>query len=267
MGIKNLPMPFFWFSRISSGLLPVIFLMLAAFPLCSQPPTQASIYGPVKKQDYLLGKFQPTQHPAFVKLSPLGIPVRGEQMLRREAADALRRMYQDLHREHPKVEFWVQSSSRNWFDQKAIWESKWNGTTLVEGKALNKSIPDPLSRARKILEFSSMPGTSRHHWGTDLDINILTNVYYQSGNGAVLYQWLQKNAANYGYCQVYTAGRKKGYLEERWHWSYLPVSKILLKDWKEEFGRNTASLKGFEGFQASGSLAPVYVESINPNCQ
>ena len=246
----------------------LLILLLAVQSTYSQPPTASSIYGPVSREDYLLGRFRVDQHPAFIKLSSTAIPTRGrEQFLRKEAAEALGRLLGDLKRDHPQAEFWVVSSTRNYYDQKGIWESKWNGGTLVEGKALNKSIQDPAKRAQKILEFSSMPGTSRHHWGTDFDMNVLTNVYYDSGNGKIVYDWFKKNASKYGFCQPYTAGRKKGYFEERWHWSYLPISRLLLADWKTLFDHHTEKLKGFEGFAASGHLAPTYVESINTDCQ
>ena len=67
----------------------------------------------------------------------------------------------------------------------------------VEGKTPEQII-------NLILEYSSAPGTSRHHWGTDMDINALQNDYFSNkGNGAFLYEWLQKNAAKFGFCQPY----------------------------------------------------------------
>ncbi|MBK8672515.1 MAG: D-alanyl-D-alanine carboxypeptidase family protein [Bacteroidetes bacterium] len=28
-----------------------------------------------------------------------------------------------------------------------------------------------------------MPGSSRHHWGTEVDINALSNAYFSTGEG------------------------------------------------------------------------------------
>ena len=112
-----------------------------------------------------------------------------------------------------------------------------------------------------------MPGTSRHHWGTDFDINILTNVYYDSGNGKLIYDWMKKNAKSFGFCQVYTAGRKAGYFEERWHWSFLPLSKQMTDDWLALYGKDNRRIADFEGAKQAGHLAKIYVESINPDCR
>ena len=49
-----------------------------------------------------------------------------------------------------------------------------------------------------------MPSTSRHHWGTDIDLNSLNNSYFSSGKGLKEYDWLTTNANHYGFYQVYT---------------------------------------------------------------
>jgi len=228
---------------------------------------ERSLYGSISATEYLMGKFTPGKHELFTELGRMGIPTMGRtQYLRIETAEALKKMYQAFHQEHPNAPFWVQSSTRNFWDQKRIWENKWNGITKVEGSKLNQSIPNPAERAKKILEFSSMPGTSRHHWGSDLDFNKLFNSYYESGEGKILYEWLQKNAADYGFCQPYTAGRNGGYNEERWHWSYRPLSVRLLKAWNQNFLSGKAPLNGFAGWNVSKKFAHEYVNDINSEC-
>lgn len=229
----------------------------------------ADLFGPTPPVRYLTGRFAPEKHPAFVSLERYGIPTRGRKILvRQETAEALQALQRALKKDHPKMPFLVISGTRNWYSQKGIWERKWTGRTLVGGKRLNRSIPDPARRAKKILEYSSMPGTSRHHWGSDVDINSLTNSYFKKGQGRVLYAWLRKNAGRFGFCQPYTAGRTAGYQEERWHWSYLPLSRPLLSEWRAQIKADRASLMGrFAGSAASTSMAPVYVESINPDCK
>lgn len=73
--------------------------------------------------------------------------------------------------------------------------------------------------------------TSRHHWGTDVDINSLDNDYFIRGKGLRLYRWMQSNAPRFDYWQVYTdkATGRKGYEMERWHWSYMPISEPYLR--------------------------------------
>lgn len=227
------------------------------------------IYGNIRPAEYLTGRFVPSEHPLFVPLQELGVPAdKKEHYLRKEAAQALLKMYKAFSKKHPDIDFHVSSSTRNWDDQKAIWESKWEGRTPVSEKQLNIAIPDHLKRAKKILEYSSMPGTSRHHWGTDFDMCELKNEYFESGDGLVLYEWLNKNADSFGFCQPYTAGRKSGYREEKWHWSYAPLSKIFLKDWIRIFGDNKylSSPGLFPGSEKAGKLASVYVNSINDKC-
>ena len=250
------------------SLALVLFVFPWFGPACESPDANLDFYGPTPPVQYLLGDFAPEKHPAFVRLDRMKIPTGGRTIyLRAEAAEALKRMFADFQKAHPGVEFWVTSGTRNFRDQRGIWEAKWNGERLVDGKQLNKTIADSDERARKILEYSSMPGTSRHHWGTDFDINKLTNGYYKSGPGAVLYGWLVKNGARYGFCQPYTAGREAGYFEERWHWTYLPLSRKYLADWKQIVAERYPAGKSFAGSTGAAELATIYVETINPACR
>jgi len=81
------------------------------------------------------------------------------------------------------------------------------------------------------------PGISRHGWGTDFDIESTDNAKFKRGKQGKQYDWLNDNAKHLGFCQPYkggrmqrveSAGRKAGIGEERWHWSYYPVSQALL---------------------------------------
>jgi hypothetical protein len=82
-----------------------------------------------------------------------------------------------------------------------------------------------------IIQFSALPGTSRHHWGTEIDFNSVKVADWQPPNTAqpagkffALGQWLQANAPKVGFLQAYTPGRSGGYNEEPWHYSYAPLS-------------------------------------------
>ena len=87
------------------------------------------------------------------------------------------------------------------------------------------------SRLSIILEFSALPGASRHHWATEVDFNSTTTADWlpasdgaPKGRLADLDVWLQANAARAGFVQAYPAGRASGYDEEQWHFSYAPIS-------------------------------------------
>ena len=54
------------------------------------------------------------------------------------------------------------SSFRSYSRQKAIFESKFK-RFQTEGLSPTESV-------KKIIEYSTIPGTSRHHWGTDIDV-------------------------------------------------------------------------------------------------
>ncbi|MGB1450119.1 MAG: D-alanyl-D-alanine carboxypeptidase family protein, partial [Marinirhabdus sp.] len=88
-------------------------------------------------------------------------------------------------------------------------------------------------------------GTSRHHWGTDIDIidggvaprpeNVLRpGLFHGEGPFCKLKTWLDKNAETFGFFEVYTNNaNRKGFKYEPWHYSYAPVSKPMLKAYKK----------------------------------
>ncbi|HKQ76798.1 MAG TPA: D-alanyl-D-alanine carboxypeptidase family protein, partial [Blastocatellia bacterium] len=97
-----------------------------------------------------------------------------------------------------------------------------------------------------ILKFSSLPGTSRHHWGTEVDLNSITVAEWEPASGSkpagkffALGQWLQANAATVGLLQVYTPGRTGGYNEEAWHYSYAPISFGLRERYNQRVNLQT----------------------------
>jgi len=247
--------------------LPVVlFLCLfSAYGIGSE-----DLYCGISSERYLTGRFSPHKMPCFVNLSKESIPaVRKNMYLRREAALSLKKMLKAFHRVHPQIKVTVRSATRNFYDQRYIWGTKWMGTRSVGGKNLSETIKDPRERALKILEYSSMPGTSRHHWGTDVDFNQLNNAYYKKGGGKILFTWLRAHGTRFGFGQPYTAGRRTGYKEERWHWSYLPLARGFLRDWNSLIRpAGYEKLKiSFPGKKAAWPLAPRYVNAIAGDCR
>ncbi len=242
----------------------IIFISYTGFKKL-EPSPSISIYGNIPPEEYLTGRFSYSENPLFIKPETLGIPVDSRShYLRKEAAEALKQMHSAFSAENPGIKLYLSSSTRNFRDQKAIWENKWDSALFNGGGK------DPLQKALKILNYSSMPGTSRHHWGTDVDINVLTNDYYETGDGKVIYTWLNTHAREYGFCQPYTKNRRKGYLEERWHWSYIPLAGKFLSGWNSNFGGDDNAFKKaglFKGSEHAGHLAGMYVNSINDLCR
>lgn len=152
------------------------------------------------------------------------------------------------------IQLKILSGTRNFNYQKSIWDRKW--------KKYNK-LP-PKKRVLKILEFSSMPSTSRHHWGTDIDLNNLNNSYFEKGKGKKEYEWLVKNAPKYGFYQVYTSKKngRTGYNMEKWHWSYFPLAKSYLNFYKKNISYK--DIKGFQGANIAKDINVIkkYVDGI-----
>jgi D-alanyl-D-alanine carboxypeptidase len=221
----------------------------------------------LEDKTYLLGKFDPVHKNNFVEIQSQYANRQG-LFLRSEAYEAFLKMRTAALEDG--VQLTIVSATRNFDSQKHIWERKWAGKTLVGGKNLAQSVSDPVERAKIILRFSSMPGTSRHHWGTDIDLNALDNDYFSKGKGKKIYTWLKENASDFGFCQTYTMknpARPSGYEEEKWHWSYLPLAKTFLDQYTQKV--KYSDLKGFLGWETAQALKVIenYVLGINPECR
>lgn len=217
--------------------------------------------------DYMMGKFVPASHPHFAEI-PLRYASERGMYLRREVVEAFAKMASAAASEGMVLR--VVSATRNFERQKKIWEDKWTGVRQVDGMDLSKSIANPAQRATKILEYSSMPGTSRHHWGTDLDINTVEPEYFDTEQGRKIYDWLVLNGNRFGFCQPYTPkgnARPAGYNEEKWHWSYRPTSARLLRLAKDSLRDDM--IAGFQGAGTAVELKVVerYVLGVNQECQ
>lgn len=215
----------------------------------------------------LMGRFEPSQDSNFV-LIPTSYADQEGRYMHKEAFTAFEKMYAAALRDGIKLQ--IRSAARNFEYQKGIWERKWTGETkLSSGEDASVAYVDSVDRALNILKYSSMPGTSRHHWGTDIDLNAFDNSWFESGEGLKLYRWLETNAHEYGYCRPYTSKdslRPEGYNEEKWHWSYLPVSEPLTR-----YAQAMLSDSLISGFMGSGTAQEIevvnkYILGINQSC-
>lgn len=217
---------------------------------------------------YLMGRFNPKKKVGFVKI-PKKYANRSGMYLRKEALDAFITMYNAAKKDGVNLK--ILSATRNFSDQKRIWERKWLGKRrLSDGTNVAKDISDPKQKALKILEYSSMPSTSRHHWGTDIDLNSFNNKWFGHGKGLVLFQWLNANAAKYGFHRPYTAknaDRPTGYNEEKWHWSYTPLSVPMTRDAKRVL--RDQNITGFLGSETAVQIAVVknYILGVDASCR
>lgn len=214
------------------------------------------LFGGLPPEDYLKGILQPSRHPGLFERVPPEKASGRDIWLRKDTLQAFLAMSQDAAKQG--LNLWVVSGFRSFEDQKRIWENKY---VNVYGK----SIPDPRDRVLKILEYSSMPGTSRHHWGTDLDLNSVDPAWWLSVEGKRYDAWLIRNAARFGFIQAYTSGRKSGYQEEKWHFSFKPTAVPLLATYLDTL--TSKNLKGFKGAEQAESVRIFedYIMSIHPD--
>lgn len=158
--------------------------------------------------------------------------VKGRYVLRKEAGDAFEQMCEAAAKEG--IEMYSQSSYRSYNRQLAIWERKF--------KKFSSHGYSDKQVIKKIIEYSTIPGTSRHHWGTDLDIidlkvtmpsdPLLERHYLSGGVYSKLYDWMLTHANTYGFYQVYTNDmQRNGFKFEPWHWSYKPLATEMLKNY------------------------------------
>ncbi len=255
---------------------PVFFLLLLSIagylPQSNSPfPTPAGVLTdslPVVQLEKpsLLGKIDPASDSGFVPVS-LAYTDKESIYLRKQTYQAFVRMAQAA--QEAGITLRIISATRNFKAQKRIWEAKWKA---LREKAQNsgQNISRAEQRALKILEYSSMPGTSRHHWGTDIDLNALENRYFAAGEGKRVYDWLVAHAGAYGFCQVYTEqgkDRPDGYHEEKWHWSYLPLAQQFLRQYNEQV--SYADIRGFDGSSVAEKIGAIekYVNGIASQCQ
>ncbi|WP_048748857.1 M15 family metallopeptidase [Aggregatibacter segnis] len=190
----------------------------------------------------------------------LPTPYSPHHFLQAEAAKA----FQGLQQSAVKNGFNLQpaSSFRDFARQQLIWNGKFNGERKVHddaGNALDLSRLDDWQKSQAILRWSALPGASRHHWGTEIDIfdpDLLPQgqslqlepwEYEKGGYFFELSEFLIENLPHFDFNLPFMqmpAEKKIG--REPWHISYMPLAEkakqlfsaeVLLQAWeKEEIG-------------------------------
>ena len=132
------------------------------------------------------------------------------------------------------VDIQIVSSYRSFDRQLQIWQNKWSGkATLLDAneKTLDASPLSDRQKVHAILTWSALPGASRHHWGTDLDVydkkSVEQNQHdfqlvcseYDQGPCTKLNNWLNEHATKFGFNLPY-AEYNGGIAREPWHLSF-----------------------------------------------
>jgi LAS superfamily LD-carboxypeptidase LdcB len=134
------------------------------------------------------------------------------------------------------------SSFRDFARQRAIWNAKFRGERPAldrNGRPVDMAALDEGARVETILLWSALPGASRHHWGSDIDVaeggalargyrpRLELEEYRRGGPFAALSAWLGGNMRRFGFYRPYTR-RGRGVQPEPWHLSYAPVARPAL---------------------------------------
>ncbi|MFT8211479.1 MAG: M15 family metallopeptidase [Symbiopectobacterium sp.] len=149
------------------------------------------------------------------------------------------------------------STFRDFARQRQIWNQKFSGERPLLDKNSQPLVAATLpvaERCAAILCWSALPGASRHHWGTELDIYDPSRLpqgallqlepweYQAGGYFAELNDWLSANMAQFEFYRPFAHDRG-GVAVEPWHISYKPLAKpaaqqltpdVILAAWQHE---------------------------------
>jgi len=153
------------------------------------------------------------------------------------------------------------SSFRDFGRQRTIWNAKYRGERPVldrRGRPVRIGALDPGARVETILLWSALPGASRHHWGSDIDVadggviaagytpRLELEEFRRGGPFASLSDWLAANVRRFGFYRPYTR-RGPGVQPEPWHLSYAPVSRPALRNITVRLLAEAVAGQGLEG--------------------
>jgi LAS superfamily LD-carboxypeptidase LdcB len=143
---------------------------------------------------------------------------------------------------HNDIDLVAVSSFRSFQQQLAIWNDKFYGRRPLLDR--HGSVLDPAGMSadeivRAILLWSALPGASRHHWGTEIDLidraalppggrpQLISLEYSPGGVFERLGAWLPRHCEAYGFFLPYDRDRG-GVQPEPWHLSFAPLSNAAL---------------------------------------
>ena len=169
------------------------------------------------------------------------------------------------------------SGFRDFGRQVAIWNRKWRGERILfgrDGKPLEHATLSEPELVDAILCWSAIPGGSRHHWGTDVDVvdaaamppgyqvQLVPAEYAADGIFARLTQWLDQHMHRFGFFRPYGSDRG-GAAVEAWHLSYAPVAHEAMEALSLNLLRRTVAGSDMDGRQAVLDRLPeIYTRFI-----
>ena len=146
------------------------------------------------------------------------------------------------------IDLAIYSGFRDFDSQCRIWNMKYRGERPLydeDGNVRDRAGLSEEALIGAILAWSALPGASRHHWGSDLDVidraamppdyrvRLLPQEAEAGGVFERLHQWLSANLARFGFFRPYREFRG-GIYPEPWHLSFAPVATAALALLSEE---------------------------------
>ncbi len=145
--------------------------------------------------------------------------------------------------ERDGIDMRIMSSFRDFAAQQTIWDEKYLGERPLydaHGNAREHARLSADELVDAIVCWSAVPGGSRHHWGTEVDvidgaalppgyrIRLLPEEAQIGGVFERMHRWLDRNAGRFGFYRPYRTARG-GVHPEPWHLSYAPVATRALE--------------------------------------
>lgn len=120
-----------------------------------------------------------------------------------------------------------------------------------------------------ILLYSALPGASRHHWGTDIDVfdpDLLAGEklqlepweYESGGPLAPLNQWLENHCQEFDFYRPYQT-YQGGIAPEPWHLSYRPLAEVFEQQMDIDVLNRCLTNKPTTAFETVAKLLPSIV--------
>lgn len=142
------------------------------------------------------------------------------------------------------IDIKIASGFRDFQTQKRIWDQKCQGKRALydtQGKLLDTTHLSEDELLAAIFRWSAIPGGSRHHWGTEIDVfdaaqthdgyvvKLIPEEALSGGRFEALNRWLEAHSESFGFFRPYQKDQG-GVSPEWWHLSYHPVSQFYFEN-------------------------------------
>jgi LAS superfamily LD-carboxypeptidase LdcB len=159
------------------------------------------------------------------------------------------------------IELEIFSGFRDFDAQLSIWNRKFRGERPLhdrESRPLDRNAMTDAQVVDAILIWSALPGASRHHWGSEIDvidraaipagheIDLLPYEYEPGQIFGKLNAWLNAHIESFGFFRPYREFRG-GVSHEPWHLSYAPVSCEAMQQYSLDLLRETIAGAEIDG--------------------